>query len=102
MTVCPFQRPSATHPCEPGKFEDREPFGQRRGSTTPGECVRVDAAALQLGEPPGLHPPHYRFAIDEAIVRKTRQGREAFADRARWQRVWDHLHHASGNAICLD
>src|SRR5262245_6382396 len=91
------------------------------GGTTPRDrdCVRVDAP--QLGEPPVLHlddeyadlrkdrdqiritPPHHRLVIDEAIVRETRQGREnaPFAGRARRrQRVWDHLRHASGNAIC--
>jgi hypothetical protein len=63
--------------------------------------VRVDVT--QLGEPPVLHlddeyadlrkdrdqiriaPPHHRLVIDEAIVRKTREGSEdaPFAGRAR-------------------
>jgi hypothetical protein len=41
---------------------------------------------------------YYRLVIDEAILRKARQGREdtPFAGRARRrQRVWDHLRHGS-------
>jgi hypothetical protein len=111
-----IHQPQHVAACLPTRMRDN------RGRITPRDRGRVRVDATQLGEPPVLHlddeyadlgkdrdqiriaPPHHRLVIDEAIVRETRQRREdaPFAGCARRrQRVWDHLRHASGNAICL-